>query len=240
MPRIMPMPPQSALPDGTHRDFAGELRRSCRAAGCPALRQVSRAIEGREDLRVSQSGVFGPHPGRGGGPGPAGGSLLAIGVCRGAGHVLVTVAGEVDIATVPRLREQLFALAAGGHPLIADLDQVSFIDAAGLGVLAGAAGRAAAHGGSLHVVCARDRTRRLFRLTGLARPVGLAGTVGEALQRLAAGPDTRARAAQDSQPDGLRGRACAEPAARQPSGAAGDHAHCQAFPCTTMATAIAG
>jgi hypothetical protein len=34
-------------------------------------------------------------------------------------------------------------------------------------VLAGAAGRAAAHGGGLHVVCARDRTRRLFRLTGL-------------------------------------------------------------------------
>jgi hypothetical protein len=107
-------------------------------------------------------------------------------------------------------------------------------------VLAGAAGRAAAHGGGLHVVCARDRTRRLFRLTGLDRPVGLAGTVGEALQRLAAGPDTRARAARDSQPDGLRGRACAELGAHQPSGAAGDPAHCQAFPCTTMVTAMAG
>ena len=65
-------------------------------------------------------------------------------------------------------------------------------------MLAGAAGRAAAHGGSLHVVCARDRTRRLFRLSGLARRVGLAGTVGEALYELAAGPDPRARAAQDS------------------------------------------
>ena len=56
---------------------------------------------------------------------------------------------------------------------------------------------AAAHGGSLHVVCARDRTRRPFRLTGLARPVGLAGTVGEALQRLAApaGAGRRADAA---------------------------------------------
>ena len=61
-----------------------------------------------------------------------------------------------------------------------------------------AAGRAAAHGGGLQVVCARARTRRLFRLTGLDRAVGLAGTVGEALQKLAAGPDTRARAAQDS------------------------------------------
>ena len=190
MAPIMPMPPDSELPDGPDRDCAGELRCCCRAAGSPALRQVSRAAEGREDLRASQPGAFCQHPGRGGGPG------LAIGVRRGAGHVLVTVAGEVDIATVPRLREQLFARAAGGRPLIADLDRAGFIDAAGLGVLAGAAGRAAAHGGGLHVVCAR--ARRLFRLTGLARRVGLAGTAGAALQRLAAGPDTRARAAQDS------------------------------------------
>ena len=165
MAPIMPMPPDSELPDGPHRDCAGELRR-----------------------RASQPGAFCPHPGRGGGPG------LAVGVRRGAGHVLVTVAGEVDIATVPRLRGQLVALAAGGRPLIADLDRAGFIDAAGLGVLAGAAGRAAAHGGGLHMVCARARTRRLFRLTGLARRAGLAGTVGAALQRLAAGPDTRARA----------------------------------------------
>ena len=144
-----------------------------RAAGCPPLRQVSRAIESREDLRGSQSGAFCQHPGRGGGPGPHG-PVLTIGVRRGAGPVLVTVAGEVDIATALRLREQLFALAAGGRPLIADLDRVSFIDAAGLGVLASAAGRAAAHGGSLHVVCARDRTRRLFHLTG-AGPPGRAG-----------------------------------------------------------------
>ena len=57
MPRIMPMPPESELPDGPHRDCAGELRRCCRAAGCAALRQVSRAIESREDLRASQSGA---------------------------------------------------------------------------------------------------------------------------------------------------------------------------------------
>jgi len=149
MTPIMPMPPDSELPDGPHRHCAAELRRCGRAAGCPAPRPVSRAAGSREELRAAQSGAFGQHPGRAGGPG------LTIGVRRGAGHVLVTVAGEVDLATVPRLREQLFALAAGGRPLIADLDRVSFIDAAGLGVLAGAAGRAAAHGGRLHVVYAR-------------------------------------------------------------------------------------
>jgi hypothetical protein len=51
MTRIMRMPPKSELPDGPHRDFVEELRRYYRAAGRPSLRQVSRAIEGRDDLK---------------------------------------------------------------------------------------------------------------------------------------------------------------------------------------------
>jgi anti-anti-sigma factor len=72
---------------------------------------------------------------------------LTVEVRQEPGHVLVTVAGEVDIATVPQLRERLAAPAASGRPLIVDLDWVTFLDAAGLGVLARAASRAAAHGG---------------------------------------------------------------------------------------------
>ena len=108
------------------------------------------------------------------------------------GYVLVTVAGEVDFATAPGLRERLFALARAGRPLVADLDGVSFIDAAGLGVLAGAARRATAHGASLYVVCARRRTRRLFRLTGLDRAMPLAGSLAEVLQVLSPGANAEA------------------------------------------------
>ena len=42
------------------------------------------------------------------------------------------------------LHERLFELAASGRPLVADLDQVSFIDSAGLAALVGTAKRAAA------------------------------------------------------------------------------------------------
>jgi anti-sigma B factor antagonist len=102
------------------------------------------------------------------------------------GHVLVTVAWEVDIATVPHLRERLAALAGGGRPLIiVDLDRVAFIDAAGLGVLAGAATRAALRGASLRAVCARHQVRRLFAITGLDRQIPLARTVTEACNSLA-------------------------------------------------------
>jgi anti-sigma B factor antagonist len=109
---------------------------------------------------------------------------LIVGVRRKAKYVLVKVEGEVDIATVPQLRERLWAMAAGGRPLVPDLDRVTFIDAAGLGALAGAAARAAAHGSSLHVVCTRRQTWRLFHLTGLDQRVPLTATLAEALQEL--------------------------------------------------------
>ena len=83
-----------------------------------------------------------------------------------------------------RLREPLFELAASGRPLVVDLDQVGFIDLAGLAALVGTAKRAAARGGSLHVACARPQIRRLFRLTGLDRQVPLARTMDEALEAL--------------------------------------------------------
>ena len=117
---------------------------------------------------------------------------VRIRVRREPGYVLLIVAGEIDIATVPVLRERLSALAAAGDAVVADLDQVSFIDAAGLGVLARAAGQAAAQGTSLRVVCARRQTRRLFRLTGLDRTVGLARTLTEACRALPAAPGTPA------------------------------------------------
>jgi len=105
-------------------------------------------------------------------------------------YVLVTVAGEVDFASAAGLRERLFTLASAGRPLVADLDRVSFIDAAGLGVLAGAARQAAAHGASLRVVCARRQVRRLFSLTRLDQAVPLAASLAEA--REAAGADAEA------------------------------------------------
>jgi anti-sigma B factor antagonist len=118
------------------------------------------------------------------------GDALIIGARHERGYPIVTVAGEIDIATVSRVRERLFELAASGRPLVADLDQVTFIDSAGLSALIGAANRADAHGGSLHVVCARPQIRQLFRLTGLDRRLSPARTLDEALDALAAARST--------------------------------------------------
>ena len=72
------------------------------------------------------------------------GQALTIEVRHEQGYAIMTAAGEIDISTVTRLRERLLELAASGRPLGVDLDQVSFIDSAGLAALVGTAKRAAA------------------------------------------------------------------------------------------------
>jgi anti-sigma B factor antagonist len=107
---------------------------------------------------------------------------LTIDVRQEQGHTIVTAAGEIDISTVTRLRERLFEIAASGRPLVVDLSQVSFIDSVGLSMLVGTANRAAAHGGSLQVVCARPKIGQLLRLTGLDGRIPLTRTLDEALK----------------------------------------------------------
>jgi anti-sigma B factor antagonist len=109
------------------------------------------------------------------------GDALTIGVRSERDHAVVTVAGEIDISSVIRLRERLFELAASGRRLVIDLGQVTFICTAGIGALVGTAKHAAAYGGSLSLVSAPPKIRRLFHLTGLDRQISLAPTLDEAL-----------------------------------------------------------
>jgi anti-sigma B factor antagonist len=111
---------------------------------------------------------------------------LTVKVRHEQGCAIVTAAGEIDISTVTLLRDCLFEVAVNGAPLVVDLEQVSFIDSVGLATLIGAAKRAEAHGGSLHVACALPKIRQLVRLTGLDCRIPLARTLDEALEFLAA------------------------------------------------------
>ena len=94
---------------------------------------------------------------------------------------VLAVSGEVDVATVPRLREQLHGLVASGTPrIVVDLDAVDFLDSTGLGVLVGALKRVRANGGELALVCTAPRIRKVFEVTGLTKVFALFDTVDEA------------------------------------------------------------
>jgi anti-sigma B factor antagonist len=114
---------------------------------------------------------------------------LAIAVHRERGCVIAAVTGEIDISTVGGLRERLFELAEGKSPLIVDLDQVTFIDSAGLGVLVGTSRRVAENGGTLRAICTQPQTRKLLWLTGVDRRIPLVHSLDEALAAASAAPD---------------------------------------------------
>jgi anti-sigma B factor antagonist len=114
------------------------------------------------------------------------GAELDIAVRRERGFVVVRATGVIDISTVSRLRERLFEVADAGRPLIVDLEQITFIDSAGLGALVGASRRAEEHGGTLHAVCARPHTRKLLWLTGVDRRIPLSSSLDGAVASIAA------------------------------------------------------
>ena len=85
-------------------------------------------------------------------------------------RTVVTVGGEIDVYTAPKLREQLIDLVSGGaYHLVIDMETVDFLDSTGLGVLVGGLKRVRAHEGSLRLVCTQERILKIFRITGLTK-----------------------------------------------------------------------
>lgn len=84
----------------------------------------------------------------------------------------VTVAGDLDLQSVPALREALLrATQRTPEVLLVDLTGVPFCDSTGMGVLATAAKRMTALGGRLVLSGVQPLPRRVFDLTGLSSAV---------------------------------------------------------------------
>ena len=82
--------------------------------------------------------------------------------------VLLTVTGEVDSSTAPSLRAVVdTAFADGARELTVDLEGVTFLDSAGLCVLAAAHRRALEAGVVLRVVASGRAVVRPLQITGL-------------------------------------------------------------------------
>ena len=96
---------------------------------------------------------------------------------------MVSVEGDIDVATSPVLREVLYEQAAGDTAsMIVDLTGVDFIDSTGLTVLVGTLKRLRERGATMAVVCPHERVLRTFRVTALDRIFPLYGSLAAAAQ----------------------------------------------------------
>jgi anti-sigma B factor antagonist len=89
------------------------------------------------------------------------------------GSQVVPVEGEVDLATVPALRDRLLKAVTHdpGGEVVVDLDGVTVLDDTAMGVLLGAAARARELGGELAIVCTSPRLLERLRITRLDRAI---------------------------------------------------------------------
>ena len=95
---------------------------------------------------------------------------------------IISLRGEIDVYTAPRLRQALIDLVEGGSKdIVVDMDKVDFLDSTGLGVLVGGLKRVRAHDGSLRLVCTQERILKIFRITGLTKVFPIHSSVAEAI-----------------------------------------------------------
>ena len=106
----------------------------------------------------------------------------------GADAYVVSVAGELDIATAGRLRDELdLVIGRGARRLIVDLIGLTFIDSVALGILTEGAQRMRANGGVCVVVSQDPRILRVFEITGLDRIFRIERSLAEAVEEVIGG-----------------------------------------------------
>ncbi|HEY3903464.1 MAG TPA: STAS domain-containing protein [Streptosporangiaceae bacterium] len=84
-------------------------------------------------------------------------------------YVVMSVQGEIDLYTVPKLQRELATALASGDSirLVVDLSAVDFCDSTGVNVLLAAHRQARERGGDLELAAPRPAVRKILQVTGL-------------------------------------------------------------------------
>jgi anti-sigma B factor antagonist len=104
------------------------------------------------------------------------------------GVSILSLSGEIDVYTAPRMRQAIVDLVdAGSVNIVIDMEKVDFLDSTGLGVLVEGLKRIRTRGGSLSLVVTQDKIVKIFDITGLNKAFPIHGSLEEALKEPVAG-----------------------------------------------------
>lgn len=103
---------------------------------------------------------------------------LTVDVTNKESTVIVSLAGEIDAYTAPKLKEAILPLTKEENQLVeVNLEQVSYMDSTGLGVFISALKSTKEYNSQLKLVQLQDRVSRLFKITGLTDVIDIDNTV---------------------------------------------------------------
>jgi anti-sigma B factor antagonist len=86
---------------------------------------------------------------------------------RAHGAIVVVPTGEIDLATVEALQDEIDSAAAEANSVVLDLREVAFIDSAGLRLVVHSSKALETGGGTFAVVRGPREVQRVFDLVGL-------------------------------------------------------------------------
>ena len=93
---------------------------------------------------------------------------MQIATTPGSDRYILTVTGEVDIASSPELDTAIIAaIESGATSVVVDLTDVSFMDSSGLGVIVRGLKRCREADKDLDLVITNERVLKVFGITGL-------------------------------------------------------------------------
>jgi anti-sigma B factor antagonist len=95
---------------------------------------------------------------------------------------IISIDGELDMYTAPRLKDALGeGVAEGYKKVVVDLTRVGFLDSTTLGILVGGLRRLRSEEGELHLVVDHPHLAKMFRITGFDGVFSIHKTVDEAV-----------------------------------------------------------
>lgn len=103
---------------------------------------------------------------------------MQIATNPGSDRYLITVSGEVDLATSPELDTAVIAaIDSGTSSVVIDLTNVSFMDSSGLGVIVRALKRCREAENDLDLVITNERVLKVFGITGLDQVIPIHASI---------------------------------------------------------------
>ncbi|MEN7973435.1 MAG: STAS domain-containing protein [Verrucomicrobiota bacterium] len=111
---------------------------------------------------------------------------MIVSISKQQGIGIIRMSHSLTAATVDAFREQLSSwqeAEADVKNYVADLEQVDFMDSAGLGTLIALLKQVTERGGDLKIACLQKKPRMVFEITRVYKIFEIYDTVDEALRK---------------------------------------------------------
>ena len=95
----------------------------------------------------------------------------------------INIEGEIDVYTSPKVKEALNDLIQKeNYNIVVNLEEVTYIDSTGLGVLIGGLKKVKENNGYIKLICTNPQIKKIFDITGLVKIFGIYDNENDALK----------------------------------------------------------